>query len=122
MAEDWYYADLEVSVGPLTIAALKKTLRSLPNSNEVLVWCSDFTEWKKAAKIPELRARMPPPVPGANNNEMPRWRVRWWWYPVAVLFFGSIGSRTGRNAMAWTSSERRTKRALRRLQPGKVDE
>ena len=69
MSDVWYYADTETSVGPLTIVELKKTLRMLPNPNDVLVWCADFTEWKKAGEIAELRTRTPPPVPSSTNND-----------------------------------------------------
>ena len=123
MSEVWYYVASEVSVGPLTIAELKKALRILPNSNDVLVWCADFTEWKKASDVTELRTHTPPTVPNSNVNDgRPRWRVRWWWYPVALLFFGSIGSRDGRNAMAWISSERAKNRTLRRIQRRELGE
>ena len=123
MSDVWYYADTETSVGPLTIVELKKTLRMLPNPNDVLVWCADFTEWKKAGEIAELRTRTPPPVPSSTNNDRtPTWRVRWWWYPVALCFFGSIGNRYGREGMAWISSERAKNRRLRRAQRRELGE
>ena len=122
MSEVWYYVDSGGSVGPLTTLELRKTLRTLPNSNDILVWCDDFPSWKKAGDVSELGTRLsaPPPVPTSRNiAQMPTWRVRWWWYPVALSFFGSIGSRDGRKVMAWASSERTRIRRLRRMRRGK---
>jgi len=96
---------------------MRETLATLPDAKNVLVWCEEFPDWKLAGDVKELRARSlaPQPLPIPHLAEpMPAWRVRWWWYPVALCFFGSIGNRDGRRAMAWLVAERQTARKIRR--------
>jgi hypothetical protein len=62
MSEVWYYVDSGGSVGPLTTLELRKTLRTLPNSNDILVWCDDFPSWKKAGDVSELGTRLSAPA------------------------------------------------------------
>jgi GYF domain 2 len=117
MSEVWFYVDSERAIGPLTLLELMGTLRKLPNWTDTLVWRAGVPDWKKAGDISELRMRMatPPPVPKTHlAAPMPTWRVRWWWYPVALFFFGSIGNRYGRKAMAWVTAERQAARMIKR--------
>jgi GYF domain 2 len=118
MSEGWYYVDSERSVGPLTLTELMGTISKLPDWTDTLVWRAGAPDWETAGDVPELRRlmAMPPPAPSSRRtHEMPSWRVRLWWYPVALFFCGSIGSRDGRKAMAWASSERAKLRKLRRM-------
>lgn len=117
MSEDaWYYVDSGQRIGPLGLLSLKKILVTLPDSETLLVWCEGFPDWKLAGDVKELRAVMPPPVPETHRAaSMPEWEVRWWWYLVALFFVGSIGSRDGRKAMAWVSSERARRRKVGRM-------
>ena len=115
--EAWYYVDSGLRIGPINLQGLKETLVTLPDAKNVLVWCEGFPDWKIAGDVKELRARSftPPPLPKTHlAAPMPTWRVRWWWYPVALFFFGSIGNREGRKAMAWVTADCQTARMLRR--------
>jgi hypothetical protein len=115
--EAWYYVDSGLRMGPISLHDMKETLATLPDAKKVLVWCEGFPDWKIAADVKELRARSltPPPLPRTHlAAPMPAWRVRWWWYPVALLFFGSIGNREGRKAMAWVTAQRQTARMIKR--------
>jgi hypothetical protein len=116
MGEQWYYADREEQRGPVSLQELKVTLAALPDAKQVLVWRESFSDWIRAGEVPELKA--PPLLPaGARlSPQMPSWVVKWWWYPVALAFFGSIGSLAGRKAMAWVSGERKKAREIRRRQ------
>jgi hypothetical protein len=109
MSESWYYVDSGGSVGPVTTLELRETLRALPDWKDVLVWSADISDWKKASEVSEIRTRLAtsPPVPTSHFSEqMPTWQVRWWWYLAALSFFGSVGSRDGRDVMAWASDMR----------------
>jgi hypothetical protein len=113
--EAWYYVDTGTRIGPIGIQNLKETLVMLPDAENVLVWCEGFPEWKIAGQVKELQSVMPPPVPKTDHAApMPTWRVRRWWYLVALLFFGSIGNRYGREAMAWVTAERQAARTIQR--------
>jgi len=119
MASQWYYADSEEQRGPVSLQELKVALAALPDARHVLVWRESFSDWIRAGEVPELKAPPPLPVGARVSAEMPTWKVKWWWYPVALAFFGSIGSLAGRQAMAWVSGERKKARKSRR---GKNDE
>jgi hypothetical protein len=117
--EAWYYVDSGLRIGPTSLQDLKETLVALPDAKNVLVWCERFPDWKIAGDVKELRARSltPPPLPRTHlAAPMPTWRVRWWWYPVAILFFGSTGNRYGRKATAWVTAERQAARKIKRKQ------
>jgi hypothetical protein len=111
--EAWYYVASGLRTGPISLQSLKETLVTLPDAENVLVWCEGFPDWKTVGDVKELRT--PPPVPKTQlAAPMPTWRVRWWWYPVALVFFGSIGNRYGRKAMAWVTAERQAARMIKR--------
>ena len=115
--EAWYYVDSGLRIGPISLQGLKETLVTLPDAKNVLVWCEEFPDWKIAGDVKELSAGSlrPPPLPKTLlAAPVPTSRVRWWWYPVALCFFGSIGNRYGREAMAWVTAERQTARMIKR--------
>ena len=88
--EAWYYVDSGLRIGPISLQSLKETLVTLPDAENVLVWREGFPDWKIAGDVKELRARIltPPPLPRTHlAAPMPAWRVRWWWYPVALFFW-----------------------------------
>ena len=94
MSQLWYYADTNSSghIGPLTLEKLKSILANLPNASDVLVWREGMAEWQKAGGIPDFREGLiaPPPLPsGFVNDQMPTWRIRWWWLIFAIN--GGIG-------------------------------
>ncbi len=60
--------------------------RYVARRGNVLVWCEGFPDWKIVGDVEELRGLTPPPVPKTHlAAPMPTWRVRWWWYPVALF-------------------------------------
>lgn len=64
----WFYADQNGNVvGPLALQELTDALASSPNALDTLVWRNNFTDWKRAADVPELEAGtarvLPPPLP-----------------------------------------------------------
>jgi hypothetical protein len=121
MSEDWYLVDSERSVGPFDLSELTRRLRKSANWTNTLIWKADFPDWKKAGDVSELKLRLatPPPVPSSRcSDQMPSWRVRWWWYVVALAFFGSIGSSHGFDAMGWESDQRKKLRKLKTANEG----
>ena len=73
MADNWYYADKELAVGPLTLQALKEALSTYPNPHEILVWHESFPNWKIAKEVTQLngRAADPPPLPHSGTITIP---------------------------------------------------
>ncbi len=121
MSKLWYYADPNSSghVGPLTLERLQGILEDLPHASDALVWCEDMPEWKRAGEIPTFRPRAvgPPPLPKAFEDEQkPTWQIRRWWIVVPFCSLG-VGSRDGRQMMAWASAQRRRSRATKRENP-----
>ena len=55
----WYYADQMGRVGPLSLEELKNALTTLPNTNDVLVWCQHLSDWKRVRDVPVLMPHMP---------------------------------------------------------------
>ena len=93
----------------VTIERLQGILAGLPHASDGLVWCEDMPEWKRAGELPDFRVRAvaPPPLPRAFENEqMPTWRIRWWWLIFALCAL-VISSRDGRRMMGWASGHRR---------------
>ncbi len=76
MSENWFYADQEGQVGPLTLRELKQSLATMSNAKEMLVWCDNFPDWKRVGDVPELSERtvVPPPLPirrdGRRRHDM----------------------------------------------------
>ncbi|MBI3699277.1 MAG: restriction endonuclease [Afipia sp.] len=52
--KSWYYDDGMGQVGPLNYSDLRETLSTIENFSDVLVWCSQFPDWKRAGDVPEL--------------------------------------------------------------------
>jgi hypothetical protein len=63
--EDWYYADAENQAGPVSLKELRGALATYSNAKELLVWCARFSDWKKAAEVPELKVAL---NPGLRQN------------------------------------------------------
>lgn len=108
MSDSWYYVDHTGQIGPVALEQLKETLPRLSEPENVLVWRAGFSDWMKACDVPELaadtsRTAQPP------TDQMPTWRVKWWWYPVPFLSI-AIGSRAGREVMMWSAAQRRKAR------------
>ena len=81
----WYYADYKGRAGPLTLEQLRKILPKFPEPASVLVWRDGFADWARAGDVPELKEQTSQPPPPPSDN-MPTWRVKWWWYPGPVHF------------------------------------
>jgi hypothetical protein len=65
MDHNWYYAEGDKSVGPLTLADMTAILSRVPNARNVLVWQDGFSSWLKVQDVPELAQHVikPPPIP-----------------------------------------------------------
>jgi hypothetical protein len=129
----WYCADQNRPVGPLTFEGLLKKLRTLSNSADALVWCSKFSDWKRAADVSELKAHVlvPPPLPlprgvGPGRDRdggLWKWNFRWWWLvaalPVVVLLSVKVvvGNHVGHSEMERLSAERRANRRVSKFAP-----
>jgi hypothetical protein len=113
MSDTWYYADYKGQIGPVTLQQLKETLPHLSEPENVLVWRDGFTDWARAGDVAEFRAQTsrPPPPP---LDQMPTWRVKWWWYPIPFISIG-IGSQVGRKVMIWNSEQRRKRKGQRNV-------
>jgi hypothetical protein len=57
MSDAWYYAEVDIPVGPISILELKRILHRLKDWKERLVWHSSFNDWCKAGAVPDLTAR-----------------------------------------------------------------
>ncbi|MET4041587.1 DUF4339 domain-containing protein [Bradyrhizobium sp. RT6a] len=109
----WFFADGQGQAGPFTLTQLRRQLPSFNEPASVLVWRNGFSGWAKAGDVPELRDLVSrPPLP--PSDQMPTWRVKWWWYPVPFLSI-AIGSQVGRKAMIWNSMQRRQAKEARRI-------
>lgn len=67
MSDDWYYANGNEVIGPVTLTAIQKIAASL-NDSSLLVWRDGFQDWKKATDVPELVVKRPPPLPSAEPS------------------------------------------------------
>jgi hypothetical protein len=108
----WNYADYKGQVGPLTLEQLKKTIPKFPQPASVLVWRNGFVDWARPGDVAELREQTSQPPPPPSDN-MPTWRVKWWWYPVPFISIG-IEIQVGRKVMIWNSMQRRNAKQAQR--------
>lgn len=70
MSNNWYYAQGQKSVGPISEANLIAVLAQVSRANEVLVWRDGFTHWKPAGDVSELSPHIlksPPPLPAGST-------------------------------------------------------
>jgi hypothetical protein len=69
MAEDWYYAEGNETVGPVGIDELLNTLTRRRDAPRVLVWREGFQDWAEVASVPELSRTFvrPPPLPSRQQ-------------------------------------------------------
>jgi hypothetical protein len=83
-SDGWYYAAYDGQVGPLTLEQVRKLLTKFPEPERVLVWRKGFSDWARAGDVAEfsMQTSRPPPPP---TDEMPTWRVKWWWYPIPFI-------------------------------------
>jgi hypothetical protein len=65
MSDNWYYAEGNKSVGPISLADLAAILSRVSDARNVLVWRDSFKSWEKAETVPELVPYVikPPPLP-----------------------------------------------------------
>jgi GYF domain 2 len=65
MAENWYYAEGERSLGPVGLDELRSILGRRREASRVLVWNDGLSGWTEAGAIPELAGAVAglPPLP-----------------------------------------------------------
>jgi hypothetical protein len=63
---NWYYAEGERAIGPLSLSDLRKILRAVSEWRKVLIWREGFDRWTRAGDVPEL-IPTPPPIPKAAS-------------------------------------------------------
>jgi hypothetical protein len=68
MSDTWYYVNSGLRTGPISLRGLKETLATLPDANDVLVWCEGFPDWKIAGDVKELRAQILLPKTSSLNH------------------------------------------------------
>lgn len=136
MSDIWYYAEGERTCGPVQRVELLSILRQTSNPLSVLVWQSGFDDWVAVARVRELAEHLvqppplrrsveqPPPIqprqhPTSPVDEMPTWKVKWWWYLVPFISVG-IGSQVGRKLMIWNSAQRRKAKQQRQTARGEL--
>lgn len=59
----WYYLDGDQRRGPMSVEDLARGLLEKPNPHRALVWHDGMADWQPAGAVPELRDRLPPPLP-----------------------------------------------------------
>lgn len=75
MEQDWFYAEGERSVGPISFDALAGALLRMPEPGKTLVWRAGFEAWRPAQDIPELAGRIlkRAPVVATPDPGIDRW-------------------------------------------------
>lgn len=75
MAQEWFYAENERSVGPLSLEALTGALRRMAEPGKTLVWHPRLEEWRPARDVSELAGRIgeEPPRVAAPDPRIDRW-------------------------------------------------
>lgn len=66
--DEWYYADDQQRVGPLTCSRLYELLKNGTLSPDDLVWREGFRDWVPASSVPEL-------LPKKSRSAVPRQRT-----------------------------------------------
>jgi uncharacterized membrane protein YhaH (DUF805 family) len=70
MSGEWYYLEGDRRVGPVAERELLQALAS-PLSPETRVWRPGLAAWVRAADVPELQDRIPPPLPSSVPTSQP---------------------------------------------------
>src|SRR5262245_8568914 len=58
VAQEWFYAEDERSVGPLSFDALTTALRRKAEPGKTLVWREGLDDWRRADDVPELAGQI----------------------------------------------------------------
>ena len=65
MNDCWYFANKNQAVGPFKLAELKALMEQVGGWEGLMVWGSGFSQWQRAADVPEILALfqvLPPPL------------------------------------------------------------
>jgi len=70
MAQEWYYAQGDRKVGPISEAELKALAATGKLSADDLVWKDGMADWQPAGRLKGLPFKhgSPPPIPGGNGQ------------------------------------------------------
>jgi hypothetical protein len=70
MTRNWYYAEGEKSVGPLSLADLIAILSRVSKAESVLIWRDGLSNWVEAKNLPELAPHVikPPLLPVSSHS------------------------------------------------------
>jgi GYF domain 2 len=71
MSDEWFYADGETPVGPLSFDALVKHLRTTSTPDDVKVWRVGFQDWQLAKEVTQIRDQVFRPPPISNEKRPP---------------------------------------------------
>lgn len=72
MQTEWFYAEDQKAIGPVTLDTLIAFLRTTATPGELEVWHSGFAQWKYARNVPELADSMLVPLRVTpNTSAMP---------------------------------------------------
>jgi uncharacterized membrane protein YhaH (DUF805 family) len=65
MADEWFYADGQNTRGPESFETLLAVLAAKSDWQDLLVWHDGYTDWRRAADVPEVSVHFmrPPPLP-----------------------------------------------------------
>jgi hypothetical protein len=114
MSDVWYYANQGGHVGPFNCQQLKKTLSTMPDSADVLVWCDQFPVWKRARDVPELWPDRAPSSPSSIPDVLPEFqrkspflrKPKGWLSILALPLLGFASNRVGHEEMGRISRDR----------------
>ena len=114
ISDVWYYANQDGHVGPFSCQQLKKTLSTMSNSADVLVWCDKFPDWKRARDVPELWAGRAPSSPSSIPDMLLKFqrkslflrKPKGWLSILALPLLGFATNRIGREEMGRLSRDR----------------
>lgn len=75
MEQEWFYAEDERSVGPISFDTLTGALLRMPEPGKTLVWRAGFEAWRPAQDVPELAGRLlkRAPVVATPDPGIDRW-------------------------------------------------
>jgi len=59
----WYFSQAGKREGPVDLDTLVRRLTTMSSPGDILVWREGLSNWTSAHDVPEIAARLPPPLP-----------------------------------------------------------
>jgi uncharacterized protein DUF4339 len=69
MDSGWFYLERGSRRGPVDLSSLVKVLLASSQPRQIKIWREGLADWQDAGVVPEVLAKLPPPVPVVTANE-----------------------------------------------------